>query len=165
MGRPNHRAEMNYLIPAVLKNDIRAISELLTSHKPDDERDRDGCTALMNAMIHGRIDIMKLLLNAGADPDIQDRSGWTALHFASQEQSTEAIELLVSRRATLDIPDMHGNTPLGNAVFNYRGTGDAVSTLLRLGADRNFRNHSGISPLSLANRISNYDVRKFFSDD
>jgi uncharacterized protein len=127
-----------------------------------EEPDRDGRTPLMRATINTRLDTMRLLLDSGANPDIQDKGGWSALHFAAQEQSAEAIELLVSHGATVDIADSHGNTPLSRAVFNYRGNGDAVSTLLRLGADRHRENNHGVSPASLANKIVNYDVNKFF---
>jgi ankyrin repeat protein len=116
----------------------------------------------MQATIDKRIDIMRLLLDSGANPDIQDKRQWSALHFAAQEQSADGIELLVSHGATVDIADSDGNTPLSKAVFNYRGNGDAVSALLRLGADRHRENKHGVSPAGLAHKIGNYDVRKFF---
>ena len=116
----------------------------------------------MLATISARLDTVRLLLDSGANPDIQDKGGWTALHFAAQEQSAEAIELLASHGATIDIADGHGNTPLSRAVFSYRGNGDAVCTLLRLGANTHRENNHGVSPASLANRIANYDVKKFF---
>jgi len=127
-----------------------------------DERDNYGRTALIQAAIDTRIDAMRLLLNSGASPDIQDKSGWSALHFAARSRSAEAIELLVSHGATVDIADSYGNTPLWRAVFNYRGDGGAVSTLLRLGADSHFKNKHGNSPADLAKKIANYDVKKFF---
>ena len=150
------------LTQAVMINDVPAISELLTRGASLDERDRDGRTPLMQAAINARIDIMGLLLGSGAKPDIQDKRGWSALHFAAQGQLAEGIELLVSHGATVDIVDSHGNTPLGRAVFNYRGDGDAVNMLLRLGADRHRENNHGVSASSLAHTIANYDVRKFF---
>jgi len=105
---------------------------------------------------------MRLLLNSGASPDVPDKNGWSALHFAAQAQSAEAIELLVSHGATVDVADRYGNTPLSRAVFNCRGDGGAVITLLRLGADRHFKNKHGNSPADLAKKIANYDVKKFF---
>jgi ankyrin repeat protein len=139
--------------------------KLLVSHGPTvdlDQGDKGGRTPLMQAAINQRIDIMKLLLDSGAEPDIQDRRRWSALHFAAQEQSADGIELLVSHGATIDIADSDGNTPLSTAVFNYRGNGNAVSALLRLGADRQRKNKHGVSPAGLAHKIGNYDVRKFF---
>jgi ankyrin repeat protein len=127
-----------------------------------DEPDKDGRTPLMHAAIDARTDTMRVLLDSGASPGIQDKGGWTALHFAAQAQSAEAIELLVSHGATVDVADGYGNTPLARAVSNYRGNGDAVITLLRLGADKHRENNHGNSPASLANRIANYDVKKFF---
>jgi len=70
--------------------------------------------------------------------------------------------LLVSHGATVDVADRYGNTPLSRAVFNYSGDGGAVITLLRLGADRHFKNKHGNSPADLAKKIANYDVKKFF---
>jgi ankyrin repeat protein len=139
--------------------------KFLVSHGPTvdlDLRDKGGRTALMQATIDKRIDIVKLLLDSGAHPDIQDKRQWSALHFAAQDQFADGIELLVSHGATLDVADSDGNTPLFRAVFNYRGNGDAVSALLRLGADRHRKNKHGVSPAGLAHKIGNYDVRKFF---
>lgn len=150
------------IIQAALINDISAISELLDRGATVDERDKDGRTPLMHATINTRLDIVRLLLNSGANPDIQDRSGWSALHFAAQARSGEIVELLVSYGATVDVADSHGNTPLFRAVFCYRDGGDAVSTLLRLGADRHRENKHGVSPAGLAHKVGNYDVRKFF---
>lgn len=150
------------IIQAALINDISAISELLTRGASVDERDIDGRTPLMQATINVRTDVMKLLLDSGAKPDIQDKRGWSALHFAAQGQSAEGIELLVSHGASVDIADGQGNTPLSTAVFAYKDNGDAITTLLRLGADRQRENSHGVSPFSLAHKIANYDVRKFF---
>jgi uncharacterized protein len=146
----------------VLKKDIPAIRDLLSQGADVDERDKLGRTPLMQATIDKRLDIMKLLLDSGASVDIQDKNGWSALHFAAQAQLADGIELLASRGATIDITDSHGNTPLNRAVFNYRGNGEPITRLLSHGADKNLENNNRVSPASLANRIANYDVRKFF---
>ena len=153
--------EMNITLAAIT-NDFAVISELLTNGANVDERDRDGRTPLMQATINGRIDIMKLFLDSGANPNAQDKGGWSALHFAAHEESAEGVELLVSHGASVDIADAHGNTPLFRAVFCYRGRGETIVTLLHLGADMHHENGQGVSPSSLAHKVANYDVRKFF---
>ena len=72
------------------------------------------------------------------------------------------IKLLLDAGANVDPRDEHGNTPLSNAVFNYRGDGGAISALRSAGADENARNDHGVSPRSLAHSIANYDVAKLF---
>jgi hypothetical protein len=104
-------------------------------------------------------------LQAGDDVNLADKNGWTPLHFAAQATSAPVIRLLLAANATVDAGDSHGNTPLSNAVFNYRGgDGDAIQVLRQAGADPYRANNHGVSPVSLARQIANYDVARFFAD-
>jgi ankyrin repeat protein len=98
------------------------------------------------------------------DPNTQDDDGWTPLHFAARGNSVEIVKLLLEASAAVDVRDAFGNTPLSNAVFNSRGLGDVIKILRACGADPYARNDSGVSPLTLARTIANYDVRQFFRD-
>lgn len=56
-----------------------------------------------------------------------------------------------------------GNTPLWVAVMSARdGDGAALTALLAAGADPDAANNSGNSPRDVANRVANYDLRRFF---
>lgn len=101
---------------------------------------------------------------SGSDIDATDFGGWTALHFASQNSDAELCELLLKAGAMVDPVETYGNTPLWRAVMNCRGDGDCIKVLRSYGADPYLENKSGISPLSLARSIGNYDVAQHFAD-
>lgn len=56
-----------------------------------------GQTALMLAVSHGRIDMVKALLACGADVNIQDDEGSTALMCASEHGHVEIVKLLLGQ--------------------------------------------------------------------
>lgn len=51
-----------------------------------------GQTALMLAVSHGRLDMVKMLLEAGADINIQDDDGSTALMCAAEHGHVEIVK-------------------------------------------------------------------------
>jgi hypothetical protein len=64
----------------------------------------------------------------------------------------------------LALTDTLGNGVLFRAVFASRGNGEIIRMLRAAGADACARNSSGVSPLSLARTIANYNVAQFFAD-
>lgn len=54
-----------------------------------------GQTALMLAVSHGRVAMVKLLLSCGTDVNAQDREGSTALMCASEHGHTHIVRLLL----------------------------------------------------------------------
>jgi ankyrin repeat protein len=56
-----------------------------------------GQTALMLAVSHGRLDMVRLLVEAGADMNIQDEDGSTALMCAAEHGHTEIVKYLLSQ--------------------------------------------------------------------
>ena len=56
--------------------------------------DDDGWTALHNAALYGKIQVVEALLNAGADKAVKKKNGKTALDLA-QEQGYPAIVKLL----------------------------------------------------------------------
>jgi ankyrin repeat protein len=130
--------------------------------KPRPGLDEYGRTPLHQAAAEGNASRTRELLKARADPNTQDDNGWTPLHFAAQAESAAVAELLIAAGGNLEIRDSFGNTVLWRAVFNYRGNGQVITLLRSSRADPCASNHSGVSPVVLARRIANYDVRKFF---
>lgn len=126
--------------------------------------DRLGRTELHYAVCAGDLTKTKALLAAGAQVDVPDDDGWTPLHFAAQAHSVALCEALLAAGASVDPQDSYGNTPLGKAVFNSRGRGDLIALLRRHGADPNIANAHGVSPVALARKIGNFDVKQYFSD-
>jgi uncharacterized protein len=126
--------------------------------------DAYGRNRLHNATVEGDLASVNAMLRAGADPNVQDDNGWAPLHFAAQINAAKMVDLLIVAGANVNIRDSNGNTPLSTAVFNSRGNGDVIGLLRRAGADPLIVNAYGVSPLSLARTIANFNVAQFFED-
>lgn len=76
-----------------------------------------GQTALMLAVSHGRLDMVKLLLEAGADPNIQDTDGSTALMCAAEHGHIDIVKhILAHPDCDPSIVDCDGSTALAIAM-------------------------------------------------
>jgi ankyrin repeat protein len=126
--------------------------------------DEYGRTPLHYAASEGNADEVSKLLRDGANPNAADDSGWTSLHFAAQASSAAVTSLLLAAGANIEAKDAFGNTPLWRAVFDSKGNGAVIRVLREAGASATNANNHGVSPLSLARKISNYDVAQFFTD-
>ena len=126
--------------------------------------DRWGRTELHHAAFEGAVEKAQALLAAGAAVDALDDEGWTPLHAAAHSQSAAVAKLLLAAGAEVDAQDPYGNTPLSTAVFESKGRGDVIAVLRQHGADPHCENHYGVSPVSLARTIANYDVAQYFED-
>jgi ankyrin repeat protein len=126
--------------------------------------DRAGRTPLHYAAADAVKEEVVRLLDSGADPSAQDDNGWSPLHFAAQSNSADIAGALLAAGAMVDLKDSDGNTPLFRAVFSSCGDGALIDLLRKAGADPQAANNSGVTPVSLARTIANFDVARFFGD-
>jgi uncharacterized protein len=126
--------------------------------------DCEGRSELHYAARDGDLSAVEKLVSAGADVNLQDTHGWSPLHFAAQASAADVAVFLIARGASIDPEDSFGNTPLSRATFNSRGGGDVICVLRNAGADPKKKNKTGVSPLSLARSIANFNVAQFFDD-
>jgi ankyrin repeat protein len=126
--------------------------------------DKFGRSSLHYAANDGDASEVARLIAAGEEVNLPDRGGCTPLHFAAQKSSAAATRVLIEAGASIDVRDTDGNTPLFRAVFTSEGNGDVIGLLRNAGADPFLQNNHGVSPLSLAHLIENYNVAQFFSD-
>jgi uncharacterized protein len=126
--------------------------------------DEYGRTALHYAAADGNEAEVSRLLREGADANAQDDNGWSPLHFAAQAVSPSITSLLLAAGACVDVTDSFCNTPLWKAVFSSKGNGSVIALLRQAGASPTAVNNHGVSPVSLARTIANYDVAQFFAD-
>ncbi len=107
-------------------------------------------------------DEIRRLLELGADIDIQNYKGKTGLHCAAKAGFLKVINLLIENGATLDIMDNNGETPLFEAIRSRIKNGEkqraALEALLVKGADPNFKNRKGFTPLQVAQRMRRSDA-------
>jgi ankyrin repeat protein len=126
--------------------------------------DREGRSDLHYAARDGDVAAVRRLLAAGEEVNLPDKRGWTPLHFAAQAVSAAVTEVLLAHGAAVDPQDSFGNTPLSTATFSSRGDGSVIRVLRSAGADPMKKNKSGVSPLSLARTIANFNVAQFYDD-
>jgi uncharacterized protein len=154
---------MNDLIDALLTEDLTLLIELLEAGCDVNAQDEEGRTALIQATIYNNVEAVQILIEHGANVNTRDFFGGNAaLHFAAKNYSIELLQLLLKNKAEIDIKDINGYTPLSKAVLNSSGKGQAIQLLLLHGADRNSKNNQDVSPLELANSITDYNIVQFF---
>jgi len=118
-----------------------------------DNVDEFGRNKLHYAANNGSSLLLKNLINQGIDIDAQDNNGWTALHFAAQNSHFDVIDLLIENKANINIVDKQGNGPLWTASMNAKGDYRGVLSLLKSGANPNYENIHGRSPISIAKSL------------
>ncbi|XP_015281562.1 PREDICTED: KN motif and ankyrin repeat domain-containing protein 1 isoform X2 [Gekko japonicus] len=120
----NHQNKAGYtpimlaaLAAVEAEKDMRIVEELFACGDVNAKASQAGQTALMLAVSHGRIDMVKALLACGADVNIQDDEGSTALMCASEHGHVEIVKLLLAQpgcNGTLE--DNDGSTALSIAL-------------------------------------------------
>jgi uncharacterized protein len=127
--------------------------------------DQENRTDLHYAASDGRLADLRRLLRDGADPNATDSQGFTPLHFAAQFQRTAEAQALLDAGALVDSQNAFGASPLLLALSKVGdGDGSLIELLLKNGADPDLENHTGVSPRSLAARVSNFDLNRFFRE-
>lgn len=75
-----------------------------------------GCTAIMYASFHGRLDMVQYLIDNGADVNVSNLSGFTSLAWATERNHRAIVELLLKHGAQANQADNCGLTPLHKAA-------------------------------------------------
>nr|XP_055165554.1 KN motif and ankyrin repeat domain-containing protein 1 isoform X2 [Nyctereutes procyonoides] len=99
------------------QKDMHVVEELFGCGDVNAKASQAGQTALMLAVSHGRIDMVKGLLACGADVNIQDDEGSTALMCASEHGHVEIVKLLLAQPGCNGhLEDNDGSTALSIAL-------------------------------------------------
>ncbi|XP_053533166.1 KN motif and ankyrin repeat domain-containing protein 1 isoform X2 [Ictalurus punctatus] len=79
------------------KEDMGVVEELFRNGDVNAKAIQAGQTALMLAVSHGRMDMVKVLLTSGSKVNIQDDEGSTALMCASEHGHVDIVRLLLAQ--------------------------------------------------------------------
>ncbi|MBQ9575239.1 MAG: ankyrin repeat domain-containing protein [Synergistaceae bacterium] len=139
--------------------DITKIEEAIVNGanvNAKEDKDEDGCTALMIAVCGGHADVVELLLKHGADVNARDNTDWTALIYATNEGHEEIAKILLKHGADVDAREKIGITPLINAASHCYA--EIVELLLKHGANVNAQRDDGWTALIAAAFIGDGDT-------
>ncbi|KAJ8063553.1 hypothetical protein OCU04_007425 [Sclerotinia nivalis] len=123
----------------------RILHRLIQHNNMDcNEKDSEGRTPLMVAVIEGHENVVNSLLSCGANINEVDGERRSALHFAVLHRRERVLRVLLEycsdqsgRKLDIDAYNDSGMTPLHMAVD--RGFESGVDLLLQSGADLNFK--------------------------
>ena len=139
------------------KGQLDSLQQLLRSGTNVNDRLSDGSTALHQAVLHDRLEIVTALLDAGADPVVVNRNGISPLFLAVQNGNADIVSALLKAGADPNTLSESGETILMTAAST--GKPQVVSLLLANGAlldarDPDFRQ----TPLMIAVREGQTEV-------
>lgn len=112
-------------------------------------QDRRRFSPLQAAALRGDLEIARFLVERGAD--LHYRGAWessAAVIAATSAYSAAMTKLLLSRGSDPNATDGNGHSPLYDVAATYWY--DVLETLIRAGADVNFRAPDGSTPLHQA---------------
>uniref|UniRef100_H3BCE9 KN motif and ankyrin repeat domains 3 n=1 Tax=Latimeria chalumnae TaxID=7897 RepID=H3BCE9_LATCH len=100
-----------------IDEDRNVVRKLFSLGNVNAKASQAGQTALMLAVSHGRIEMVRALLDCGADVNIQDDEGSTALMCASEHGRVEIVKLLLAQPGCdISILDNDGSSALSIAL-------------------------------------------------
>ncbi|KAI9144977.1 hypothetical protein BKA69DRAFT_1121928 [Paraphysoderma sedebokerense] len=142
---------------ACSKGFLEGVNYLLENGAIIDSEDKNSETALLKAVFHGHLDIVKLLITSHANVKVKDHDGWDALHYASAKASPEMVDYLITH-GHMDVHSRNstGQTPL--MVAASKNNAEIVELLLNHGADPFVRNNFNESAYDIAALISSWKV-------
>ncbi len=136
------------LLVAAFNGDTLAARRLLLGGKSPNLSDNDNRTALMWAVIAGRLETASEIVGFKPRLEAADVLGNTALFYAADRGEPELIDLLVKGGAPVDAENRQGATPLIAAA--RAGHDLAIRRLLAAKADPRRTDYSGKSALDWA---------------
>jgi len=120
------------LVLAAARGDVKTVRLLITQRVDVNAADRDGTTALHNAVWAAEPEIVDALLRAGATATVTNAFGMTPVYIAAEQGNSTILRRLLDAGARPDTADASGDTLLMAAVRSRNV--DAVRLLVERGA-------------------------------
>ena len=131
-------AKKHPLLQAIQNGDPNIV-ELLLKYNTDPNAESYGTTAIMEAMIDCKTEMIKALLSAKADPKFTSQNEDFPLYFASKSGCLAGVEILLQNGVDIDrIHKNHHENSLSAALMG--GHIDIVAFLIEKGANIIFHN-------------------------
>eukprot|EP01132_Coremiostelium_polycephalum_P005348 gene5348-6671_t len=154
-------------LSTALKNNQEEMVDLLLNiyqqNKADiNIRDKNGYSALHQAVSSDDRILMRVLQHEGINVDIQNDDKNTPLHYFCQKfrspNCQESFQLFIQKGVNVNAQNKNGETPLHKAIFNNSVRLMMVDLLLKNGANVNLVNIYQESPLHYAVRLGRDDL-------
>ncbi|MBB48674.1 MAG: hypothetical protein CMJ33_09060 [Phycisphaerae bacterium] len=144
-------------IDVALQNDDSVAAQRLVDFGADmHQRDEEGRTPLIRAVMENRQRVTATLSEQKDLLDSRDNNGETALHHAVLKKDENAVRTLLRAGANPDIRDGIGMTPLHHAL--KRPFDPITEILIDTGADLGLSDQDGLSPLVTGIQNKNYQA-------
>src|SRR4029079_8818721 len=128
---PTPDPQATQILDFLRAGDRQSFMRLASDSKIVDRKGPGGTTPLMQAVLYGSLDDVRLLLQKGADPNIRNEAGATALMWALSDP--EKTRLLLEHGADVNARSEDSRTPLLIAAGQF-GSSATVKLLLEHGA-------------------------------
>ncbi|KIW11455.1 hypothetical protein PV08_10755 [Exophiala spinifera] len=164
LGRGAHvnegRSLSTALTCATEYSDIEIILELLSAGADPNKTVDDGSSAVRQAAIAGRLNVLATLMDHGADINAPSLP---ALPAASSRGHKEVVQLLLERGAHIDAKAIGETALMGASLGGYQ---EIVKTLLDHGADPNLVDNTGNTALLMVSgtRHEHVEIVKMLID-
>ena len=141
--------------------------KLLVEHVKDpayvNQMSNTGFSALIIAAAHGHADAVEYLIDAGCDVDGVPENKVTALMYASASGFVDVMKVLIEKgKANLDVKHTNGGTALLEAATG--GQFEAMKILIENGAEVNFTDDDGVTPLMAIASQGNIEAQTLLLD-
>lgn len=112
------------------------------------QKNVNGDTALIKAILQENEELVHMLINRGADINIQNNTGNSPLIIAVDNGYTSISQMLLQHGAAVNMQNIDGDTALIKAINH--GYKELVDILIANKSNVNMQNDSGNSPLVIA---------------
>jgi ankyrin repeat protein len=149
---------------AVVSHDHATLQSVLDQGDSPDGVGRARANALTSACRLGDLESASILIKSGTDIDLADSSDENPLFAATQWHRLDIMRFLLAHGAHVDVPRAsNGETALFEAL--RRRNYDSMTVLIQAGADVNFSNSAGSTPLMLASLDNDKKLIQFLEDN
>ena len=142
------KADPSPLVTAVRMSDFRVVKYLLHEGVDVNIKGQDGITALHEAIMAGREDIVGLLFDYGANSGGSSNEVLCLFHDGVESKKKEIVELFLNSGINVNGQDSNGRTALHKIVLV--DSIDIANMLLVHGADVSIRDYNGHTALHVA---------------